>query len=189
MTKLVRLIAALATLLCGCSKHNVGNNYYFSFQSGNIQYSTPIVDSLFQATYSSPTGYGDDGMLTIGAFRDQQDTDSAEAGLSTLATCYIYLWNFGSPANIFSGDYTTDSSSTNLKRLDIGSDFRFYSAADPHKGQFLMSNGLPFTVTITHWTSSWFEGTFEGKVAQFNSSTSVSDTATITNGKFMLPLH
>jgi len=36
----------VVALLCGCSKHNAaGNPYYFSFQSGAIQYTT-VVDSL-----------------------------------------------------------------------------------------------------------------------------------------------
>jgi hypothetical protein len=47
--------------------------------------------------------------------------------------------------------------------------------------------GLPFTITITQYTSTWFGGTFAGQVAGTNITTQAAHTATITNGKFKQP--
>jgi len=179
------MAAAAFAFLSGCTKHNVGNSYYFTFQSGTITYSSPVVDSLLQCRDTVVSTYG---MITMASFRTQAQTDSAAAGESKLATWSFYLVNLSSPFDVFAGDYTSDTSGANQKRLETASDFRFYTSYDPHHGAFYSGPGLPFTVTITQFTSSWFEGTFQGMVLQSN-GTNVTDTATITNGKFKLPLN
>lgn len=189
MRKLTVVTAFVAVLFCGCTKHNTGGNgYYFSFESGNVQYSTRAGDSLIYISADTIyTGYTIYGSLSIGGLRTQAMTDSAVAGLSTLVTWSFYLENHGSPLNVYMGDYTSDSSSANLKRLNSGSVFRFYNSSFPHGTQYYVSYGLPFTVTVTQWASSWFSGTFGGKVVKFDYYTNVYDTATIVNGKFRLP--
>lgn len=187
MRQLTALLTAMAALLCGCSKHNSGGSpYYFTFQSGTITYSSPIVDSLLQC---HDTVYSTGGFISLSSFRTQQQTDSATAGLTKLATWTIVLENWSSPYNAFTGTYTTDTSGGNHKMVSIwNGDFKFYTSYDPHQGAYYMVPGLPFTVTITQFNSSWLEGTFEGQVSHTNGLTQVSDTATITNGKFKLPL-
>jgi len=187
MRKLSAFVALAAVLLCGCSKHNnTGNSYYFSFQSGAIQYST-VIDSLVGVEISANSL---DGTLSMGGFRNQSLTDSAAAGVITLATWQFYLINLIPEDSVFIGDYTTDSSAANLRQITTYEDsrFRFYTTSDPHQGQYVLTNDLPFTISITHWGSGWFAGTFYGQVVQFNPTTNVSDTATITNGKFKLPI-
>jgi hypothetical protein len=185
MRKLLAVAAALIAVLSGCSKHNAGSPYYFSFQSGNISYSSPVVDSLLQCRDTATSTYG---MISMASFRTQQQTDSAAAGLGTLATWSFYLLNLSSPFNGFTGNYSTDTSSGNTKLLETGnSEFRFYTSYDPHHGAYYISPGLQFTVTITQYSAGWFEGTFSGKVMQTNGTTNVTDTATITLGKFKLP--
>jgi hypothetical protein len=187
MRKLTFLMAAmgLTALLCGCSKHNASSsNYYFSFQSGAIQYTTAVDSQVQVHVYSYPTY----GLISMMGLRTIAQTDSAEAGFIELAT-----WNFDldnrnvGPAS-FAGDYTTDTSGSSSRWVETNTDFRFYSAIDPHKGQYIPSAGLPFTVTITQWGTTWFEGTFSGQVIQNNPSTGETDTVTITNGKFRLPV-
>jgi hypothetical protein len=188
MRKLTVLTAVLAACLFGCSKDNSkkpGSDYYFSFQSGNIQYSTTI-DSRVQITISS-NPYN--SVLSMSSSRNQEQTDSAAAGLINLATWTFGIFNIGSQDTTFIGNYTTDSSTTNVKRLSAESTFRFYTRSDPHKGYFFCTYALPFSLTITEWTAASFSGTFQGKVTQYNSATHVYDTASITNGKFKLPLH
>ena len=184
-------MTVLAILLFGCSKDNgkkAGSDYYFSFQSGNIQYTTAIDSLVSIQIYSHPYPPPSAGLELMSA-RTPEQTDSAAAGLFNLATWDFGIFNRNSPDTVFTGNYTTDSTSTNVKLLTAGSDFRFYTKSDPHKGQFLTTFTLPFTITITEWTATWFTGTFQGKVAQFNSATHVYDTASITNGKFKLPVH
>jgi hypothetical protein len=179
------MAAAVFAFFGGCSKHNDGNPYYFTFQSGTITYSSPTVDSLLQC---KDTLYSTFGLMTMASFRTQAQTDSAAAGESRLATWSFYLINTGSSLNAFTGNYTTDTSAANQKKLEIESVFRFYTSYDPHHGAYYANPGLPFTVTITQFASNWFEGTFQGMVLHSN-GTGVTDTATITNGKFKLPLH
>ena len=175
----------MVVVLCGCSKHNAGgNNYYFSFQSGAIQYST-VVDSQVSIQFNAYPTYG---LISMMSLRTTGQTDSAEAGLLKLATWEFDLvsWTSGSPS--FVGNYTSDTSAGNFKRLESSSHFRFYFAGDPHKGQYITSPGLPFSVTISQWNATWFEGTVSGQVVQYDATTGAADTATITNGKFKLPL-
>jgi hypothetical protein len=187
MRKLTGLIAfaAMVAMLCGCSKHHAGgNNYYFSFQSGAIQYTT-VVDSQVRIQFNAYPTYG---LISMMSLRTTEQTDSAEAGLLQLATWEFDLdsWNSGSAS--FVGDYTSDTGASNFKRLEPSTRFRFYTASDPHKGQYITGPGLPFTVTISQWNATWFEGTVSGQVVQYDASTGVADTATITNGKFRLPV-
>lgn len=185
MRLLTAIVAAMATFLCGCSKHNAGDPYYFTFQSGAITYSSSTADTLLECKDTlGPSA----GTITMFSFRTLAMTDSAEAGLSKLATWSFYLVNNGSPYDAFMGNYTSDTSAANHRLLLTGSSFRFYTSYDPHHGPYYTSPGLPFTVTITQFTSSWFEGTFQGMLIQTNGTTNVSDTAVITNGKFKLPL-
>jgi hypothetical protein len=179
------MAAAAFAFFGGCTKHNIGNPYYFTFQSGTITYSSPVVDSLLQCRDTVCSTYG---MITMASFRTQAQTDSAAAGLSKLATWSFYLINLSSPFDAFTGNYTSDTSAANHKMLETASDFRFYTSYDPHHGAFYSGPGLPFTVMITQYTSSCFEGTFQGMVLQSN-GTNVTDTATITNGRFKLPLN
>jgi hypothetical protein len=187
MRKLTGLIAATAmvVMLWGCSKHNAGgNNYYFSFQSGAIPYTT-AVDSQVSIQFNAYPTYG---LISMMSFRTTGQTDSAEAGLLKLATWEFDLdsWNSG-PAS-FVGNYTSDTSASNFKRFEPSTHFRFYYAGDPHKGQYITSPGLPFTLTISQWNATWFEGTVSGQVVQYDATTGAADTATITNGKFRLPV-
>jgi hypothetical protein len=184
MRKPFTFVAALAALLSGCSKHNVGNPYYFIFQSGAITYSTPVVDSLLLCRDTTTNSYG---IITMASYRTQAQTDSAAAGLTKLATWSFYLWNRNAPFNDFAGAYSTDTGAANARRLDTLSDVKFYTSYDPHQGSYYPKAGLQFTVTITQYTSTWFEGTFTGQVAGMNITTREADTATITNGKFKLP--
>ena len=177
-------VVILAALLSSCSKHNVGTPYYFTFQSGNITYSTAVADSLLQCRDTTTTFYG---LITMAGYRTAAETDSAAAGLTKLATWSFYCWNRGAPFNDFAGTYSADTSATNSRRLDTMSDFRFYTSYDLHRGSYFPKVGLPFTVTITAYNSGWFEGTFSGQVAGWNITTQAADTATITNGKFKLP--
>ncbi len=177
-------VVILAALLSSCSKHNVGTPYYFTFQSGNITYSTAVADSLLQCRDTTTTFYG---LITMAGYRTAAETDSAAAGLTKLATWSFYCWNRGAPFNDFAGTYSADTSATNSRRLDTMSDFRFYTSYDLHRGTYFPKVGLPFTVTITAYNSGWFEGTFSGQVAGWNITTQAADTATITNGKFKLP--
>ena len=175
----------MMALLCGCSKHNAsGNNYYVSFQSGAISYSR-VVDSLVSTRLDT---VGSVMIVSMSSFRTIEQTDSATAGLLTLATWELDLVNRSSPSTAYAGDYISDTIAGNLKWLESSSRFKFYTSSDPHKGQFVVDPAVPFTVSIAQWTSSWFEGTFSGQVIQNNSSTGVTDTATITNGKFRLPV-
>ncbi|HXB33888.1 MAG TPA: hypothetical protein VNV35_10715 [Puia sp.] len=180
------MAAAAFTFLSDCSKHNVGNPYYFTFQSGSITYSSSTADSLLECRDTVEYGYG---MIEMDSYRTQALTDSAAAGETTLATWSFYLWNRSSPNNAFTGSYTSDTGASNQKMLESGSVFRFYTSYDPHHGDYYTTPGLPFTVTITQITSTWFEGTFGGMVLETNYLAGTTDTATITNGKFMLPLH
>jgi hypothetical protein len=180
------MAAAAFTFLSDCSKHNVGNPYYFTFQSGSITYSSPTVDSLLQCRDTLGSGYG---LIDMASFRTQAQTDSAVAGESLLATWSFYLLSRSSSRGAFVGKYTTDTSAANQKMLEGGSAFRFYTSYDPHHGVHYTTPGLPFTVTITQITSTWFEGTFGGMVLGTNTLAGTTDTATITNGKFMLPLY
>ena len=107
----------------------------------------------------------------------------------TLATWSIIFDNLAPPYDAFAGNYTSDTSVANHKMLRSDTRFRFYSGTDPHRGQYVVSPGLPFTVTVTQWTASWFEGTFEGMAVGTNSVTHVLDTVTITNGKFKMPFN
>ena len=188
LTFFTATMAALLCFLCGCSKHNSGGNpYYVSFQSGNVFYSRPVVDSIVQDQDTvEGSGYG---MITMASYRNGAETDSAAAGLMTLATWYIILDNFSSPATAFAGNYSTDTSAANHKTVSSDTRFRFYTSTDPHHGQYLVSPGLPFTVTVTQWTATWFQGTFAGKLVGTNSVTQVIDTVTLTNGKFKLPFN
>ena len=188
MRKLTVLAAATAALLClpgGCSKHNAGNSYYFSFQSGAIQYTT-TVDSLVGCKYGPLYGYGS---ITMSGGRDNALTDSAAAGAISLATWYFTLLNQSSPADAIIGTYSTDTSATNLRFVLMGSDFRFYTLVDPHRGQYLIGPGLPFTVTVTQYNTSWFAGTFSGQAVGTNANTGLTDTVTVANGKFRLPFN
>lgn len=177
----------MAALLCACSKHNnSGNPYYFTFQSGNINYSSPMVDSLL---YCTDTVFGTLGQISLSSYRTQAQTDSAAAGEATLVTWSINLLNYSSPTSAFSGTYISDTSAGSNRLVSIwNGDFRFYTSYDPHHGVHYVVPQLPFTVTITQVTSTYVEGTFEGQLLQTNGTTNVSDTATITNGKFKLPL-
>lgn len=187
MRRLTAFVTAMAAVFCGCSKHNnAGNPYYFTFQSGNITYSSPMVDSLLQCRDTVGSTFG---FITLSSFRTPQQTDSAVAGLSKLATWTFSLADWGAPYGAFAGIYTTDTSAGNQKMISVwNSDFRFYTSYDPHQGVYYMVPGLLFTVTITQFTSSWIEGTFEGRVMHSDGLTNVGDTATVTNGKFKLPL-
>jgi len=177
-------VAILAALFFSCSKHNGSNSYYFTFQSGNITYSTAVVDSLLDCRDTTTANYG---LIAMAGYRTGAETDSAAAGLIRLATWSFYCWNLSSPYNDFAGTYTTDTSAGNSRRLDTLSDFRFYTSYDPHHGTYFPKAGLPFMIAITEYNSTWFEGTFTGQVAGWNSATQSSDTATITSGKFRLP--
>lgn len=180
----MRKLTVLLCLLYGCSKHNSGTPYYFSFQSGAIQYTT-TVDSMVNCQYGPQYG---DGLITMLGNRDTQLTDSAAAGAISLATWQFYLLNRSSPADAYIGTYTTDSSATNLRSLFDYSRFRFYTLADPHRGQYVIGeNNLPFSVTVSQYNTSWFAGTFSGQAVGTNSMTGLTDTVTITNGKFKLP--
>ncbi len=175
----------LAALLHGCSKHNAGgNNYFISFQSGSIQYSR-VVDSLVSTTLNMEDSVV---LISMSSFRTIAQTDSATAGLLTLATWELDLVNRSSPSTAYAGDYISDTVAGNLKWLESTSRFRFYTSSDPHKGQFIVDPAVPFSVSISQWNSYWFEGTFSGQVIQNNPTTGVTDTATITNGKFRLPV-
>jgi hypothetical protein len=185
MRKLSAAVAALAALLCGCSKHNAGSPYYCSYQSGNITYVSPVADSLLQCRDTVINNYG---LLSMASYRTSQLTDSAAAGLYALATWSFTLVNTGSPAGNFAGTYSTDTGAGNTRSIEPYGDFRFYTSYDPHHGAYYLTPGLTFTVTITQYAGSWFEGTFGGKVLQTNGITGATDTATITGGKFKLPL-
>jgi hypothetical protein len=186
LTVFAAVTAALLCFLCGCSKHNNGgNSYYVSFQSGAIFYTRPV-DSSVQNRITVGGAYG---LMDMESYRTTQQTDSATAGLITLATWSISLGNYTAPYNTFTGNYTTDTSAANHKMLIDDTRFRFYSGTDPHRGQYVVNPGLPFTVTVTQWTASWFEGTFEGMAVGTNSVTHVLDTVTITNGKFKMPFN
>jgi hypothetical protein len=185
MRRLAIHLAAVAALVSGCSKHNnAGNPYYFSFQSGNILYSHPVDSSVQNQDSMYPNGRA----IRTFSTRTPQQTDSAAAGLRTLVTWSMYLLNRNSSIDTFLGNYTSDTSAANGKMLEPGSVFAFYTGYDPHQGSYYVSPGLSFTVTITQFTSAWFEGTFEGKLLRTFIPANVSDTVTITNGKFRLPL-
>jgi len=184
MRKLPVLFVAIGALFCACSKHNAGTSYYFSFQSGAFSYSN-TVDSQVLVQLSSQTGYA---LLILSSTRTQQQTDSAQAGLLDLATWDLDIVNNSPPVDDLAGTYTPDTSGTNVRRIVTNvSRFQIYTSNDPHHGQYWIVPGLPFNITVTQWTSSWFAGTFEGMILQTNSTTNVTDTATITNGKFRLP--
>jgi hypothetical protein len=187
MRKLLPTAAVLLLFSAGCKKNNAANGspWYFTFQNGAVAYTTINIDSTVytQKIIQSPTYTS----FTMEHGRTSTETDSAAAGLMTLATCNLTLDNIGKDT-VFTGTYTTDSSSSNTKEFNVGSDFKFYSAADPAKGIFYADHGLPFSLTITAFTSTYVAGTFEGKMVQHNNSTNISDTTTITNGKFKLPL-
>ncbi|HLX67837.1 MAG TPA: hypothetical protein VKR41_12600, partial [Puia sp.] len=101
----ITFVAAVAAFafLSGCSKHNVGNPYYFTFQSGSITYSSPTVDSLLECRDTVEYGYG---MIEMDSYRTQAQTDSAAAGESKLVTWSFYLLNRSSAFNAFVGSYT-----------------------------------------------------------------------------------
>lgn len=188
LTFFAAAMVALLSFLCGCSKHNSGGNpYYVSFQSGTIFYSRPVEDTFFQCQ-DTVVGSGI-GMITMESYRSTGQTDSAAAGLLTLATWDIILDNYSSPSTAFVGNYTTDTGAANHKIVRSDSRFRFYTSTDPHHGQYWVSPGLPFAVTVTRYTVAWFEGTFEGKLVGTNNMTQAIDTVSITNGKFKLPFN
>jgi hypothetical protein len=184
MRKLIVSFLAIVALAWGCAKHNAGTPYFISFQSGSILYTRPV-DSLVYDSAFLGVAYG---MLTMESYRTLDQSDSAAAGLRTLATWDLGLLNRDSPYSSFLGNYTTDTTAPNQKLVADGSRFIFYTSYDPHHGEYLTSPGLPFTVTVTQWNPTWFEGTFEGKVTKINPTTDVVDTATITNGRFRLPV-
>jgi hypothetical protein len=179
--------AALLLFSAGCKKNNAANGspWYLTFQNGAIAYTTTNIDSTVftQKIIQSPVYTS----FTMARGRTGTETDSAAAGLMPLATCYLTIENIGKDT-VFTGTYTTDSSSSNTKWFSVGSDFKFYTVADPAKGIFYADHGLPFSLTITAFTSTYVAGTFEGTMVQHNYSTNISDTTTITNGKFKLPL-
>jgi hypothetical protein len=182
MRKLTFLAAALAVLLCTCSKHNSGTNYYFSFECGGTTYTTTI-DSLVQSqtdsAYHELLFYGD---------RTTAMTDSASAGVLSLVTWQFLLISGTEPAANFSGTYTPDTTGVNYKIVWPGdSRFSFYTKGDPNLGHYVVVYNIPFTVTVSQWTSGWFAGTFAGQVVGTDANTQQVDTLTITNGKFKLP--
>lgn len=183
MRKLPILLCALVSFFCGCSKHNQGNPYFLTYQSGTIAYSTVMTDSLVSCTYG--TGYNYDDISMLGG-RNQGLSDSAAAGQIELGTWYFSLLNLSIPYTAYAGTYSTDSSAGNLRRI-AGGFFNFYTLSDPHRGRYTIGSGVLFSVTVTEYNTTWFSGTFEGKVAGFNSATQLPDTVTITNGKFKLP--
>ena len=144
MRKLTAFAAAgAATLLCflfffsACSKHNNGGNpYYVSFQSGAVFYSRPV-DSNVQ---NKVTVNGSYGLMDMESYRTGSQTDSATAGLITLATWSIGLDNLSPPYNTFAGNYTVDTSAANHKMLRSDTRFRFYSGTDPHRGQYVVED-------------------------------------------------
>jgi hypothetical protein len=174
MRKLTFFAAALAVLLCACSKHNSGTSYYFSFECGGTTYTTTI-DSLVNIQMDTP--YHE---LVFSGNRTSAMTDSASAGVLSLATWSFLLLSGTEPASNFSGTYSPDTTSTSDK-------ISFYTTGDPNLGRYAVVYNIPFTVTVSQWTSGWYAGTFSGQVVGTNGNTRQVDTLTITNGKFKLP--
>jgi hypothetical protein len=182
MRKLNFFAAALAVLLCACSKHNSGTSYYFSFECGGTTYTTTI-DSLVQIQMD--TVYHE---LTFSGNRTPAMTDSASAGVLSLDTWQFLLLSGTEPASNFSGTYSPDTASSSYKIVWPGDTrFSFYTAGDPNLGHYAVVYNIPFTVTVSQWTSNWYAGTFAGQVVGTNANTQQVDTLTITNGKFKLP--
>lgn len=189
MKRITQILAVALLLFAGNCKKNSGggdNDYYFTFQNGSVSYSTNMGDSLFNVSKFRTWQVS---ILEIAHLRNQAETDSAQNGLGKLATWYLYMYNYNVNDTTFIGVYTTDTSSTNTKLLSPTSDFRFYTENDPHKGQYVPVYGLPFTMTISEYTSTYIAGTFEGQMVQIDYNTNTSDTTTISNGKFRIPIN
>jgi len=182
MKKLTALSAALAVLLCACSKHNTGTSYYFSFECGGTTYTTTI-DSL--VLVQMDTVYHD---LVFAGGRTSAMSDSAAAGKLSLDTWQFLLLSGTEPAANFSGTYSPDTAGSSYKIVWPGDTrFSFYTTGDPNLGHYAVVYNIPFTVTVSQWTSIWYAGTFAGQVVGTNGNTQQVDTLTITNGKFKLP--
>ncbi len=182
MRKLTFFAAALAVLLCACSKRNSGTSYYFSFECGGTTYTTTI-DSLVDIQMD--TAYHE---LMFSGNRTPAMTDSASAGVLSLDTWQFLLISGTNPASNFSGSYQPDTTSNSNKIVWPGDTrFSFYTKGDPNLGHYVVVYNVPFTVTVGQWTSGWYSGTFEGQVVGTNANTQQVDTLTITNGKFKLP--
>ena len=185
MKKLTALAAALAVLLCACSKHNTGTSYYFSFECGGTTYTTTI-DSLVLVQID--TAYHE---LVFSGNRTSAMTDSASAGVLSLDTWQFLLLSGTEPAANFSGTYSPDTASSTSSSYKLvwpgDTRFSFYTTGDPNLGHYAVVYNIPFTVTVSQWTSSWYAGTFAGQVVGTNGNTHQADTLTITNGKFKLP--
>lgn len=182
MRKLTVFVAAMAVLFCACSKHNAGTSYYFSFECGGTTYTTTI-DSL--VLVQMDTAYRE---LLMSGNRTSAMSDSAAVGVLSLDTWQFLLISGTEPASNFSGTYTPDTTGSSNKIVWPGDTrFSFYTQGDPNLGHYVVVYNVPFTVTVSQWTSGWYAGTFFGQVVGTNGNTQQVDTLTITNGKFKLP--